>query len=125
MPSVSRAKGIEWPHVQPHGEDPQVAPARQEVLASPGRAKTRVGGGSEEVDWVTWPCGQNPARKPAGSADALRRARAIEPSEQSSTCRASTLQALPERTEFGRSYTYTHLGADERELDYAALLIPV
>jgi hypothetical protein len=36
---VSRSKGIEWPHVQSHGEDPQLAPPRQEVLASPGRRK--------------------------------------------------------------------------------------
>src|SRR5439155_23115496 len=46
-PRVLRAKGVEWPYVQPHGEDPQVAPARQDVLASPGRAKHAVGGAEE------------------------------------------------------------------------------
>src|SRR5437763_6403657 len=46
-PRVLRAKGVEWPYVQPHGEDPQVAPARQDVLASPGRAKNAVGGAEE------------------------------------------------------------------------------
>src|SRR6266516_10817 len=46
-PRVLRAKGVEWPYVHPHGEDPQVAPARQDVLASPGRAKHAVDGAEE------------------------------------------------------------------------------
>jgi hypothetical protein len=30
---LALTKGVQWPNEQPHGEDPQVAPARQEVLA--------------------------------------------------------------------------------------------
>jgi hypothetical protein len=29
-------RGVELPHGRPHGEDPQVARAREEVLAAPG-----------------------------------------------------------------------------------------
>jgi hypothetical protein len=88
-PRVLHAKGVEWPHVQPHGEDPQVAPPRQEVLASPGREKT-AGRRLRGVDWLNWPCGQNPGRKPEGRQRASTR-EAMSLGEQSSTCRASTL----------------------------------
>ena len=60
-------------HEQPHGQDPQVAPARQEVLTSPGRAKTR-GRRFRGVDWLDWPCGQNPVGSPK-AAHAVRRTR--------------------------------------------------
>ncbi len=60
-------------HEQPHGQDPQVAPARQEVLTSPGRAKTR-GRRFRGVDWLDWPCGQNPVGSPK-AANAVRRTR--------------------------------------------------
>ena len=60
-------------HEQPHGQDPQVAPARQEVLTSPGRAKTR-GRRFRGVDWLDWPCGQNLVGSPK-AANAVRRTR--------------------------------------------------
>ena len=60
------------PHDRPHGQDPQVAPARQ-VLASPGRAKTR-GRRFRGVDWLDWLCGQNLVGSPK-AANAVRRTR--------------------------------------------------
>ena len=42
------------------------------------------------VDWLNWPCGQNPGRKPEGHQRALAR-EALSLGEQSSSCRASTL----------------------------------
>ena len=40
------------------------------------------------VDWLDWPCGQNPGRKPEGRQHASTR-EAMSLGEQDSTCRAS------------------------------------
>jgi hypothetical protein len=43
------------------------------------------------VDWLNWPCGQNPGRKPEGGRRRASAREAMSLGEQSSTCRASTL----------------------------------
>jgi hypothetical protein len=109
--------------VQPHGEDSQVAPAREEVLSLTGSGNAR-GRRLRGVDWLNWPCGQNPGRKPEGGRRRASAREAMSLGEQSSTCRASTLQGLPERLN-SAARVRTHVVADERELDYSALLILV
>jgi hypothetical protein len=61
---------------------------------------TRIRG----VDWLDWPCGQNPGRKPEGHQRAIWRARRMSLGEQDSTCRASSLSvASGTEGERGRS----------------------
>ena len=55
-------------------------------IGSPIETPTLLGG----VDWLDWPCGQNPGRKPEGRQRVSTR-EATSLGEQSSTCRASTL----------------------------------
>jgi hypothetical protein len=63
------------------------------------------------VDWLNWPCGQNPGRKPEGHQRALAR-EALSLGEQSSSCRASTLCGCRAASRTPRTLNATRVGLD-------------